>query len=587
MLGMMIQYIGIQNCGSVCMFLPMFLICAVATLLLLLLSIKLKKVRGLFLVLTLLGLLPTAVTGLIAFGQGALINYPGAPEEAVSGMIDALREQNFEAADKYVLGDLGLEADVMDESDFLFLGQLLCDSYAVSINAEPIYEEFTATLPVELTRLNTESWMTALAAETELALHEIVQSNTRDEVFNDERTAYLEGIAEKAYWQGVDSAYEKAEEHIAAVPVDVTLSWTPFGWKVVMDEALIGALEGFEVGDEEEIQFSGNISQRLRARLHTERAEIMDSLPLIEKVFTIPQDALAAPEPDPKGFGSTDDPNEVLKVIEQAKDLIGDRTLSWSPEIEIKPGSKINYYYDESILVIQWKEFRNWSLATFAEVIVKDGSQIRRVMAGDEYLSWDWETPTQMSQRTNAVLGMTGDFYMFRAVGIVTYQGQVYRSDPKSLHHLFFTNSGEMLLTKSYELAEEDVESYVAENDVNFSLAFGPVIIENGEKLPMPNYLVGEFYDDYPRAAIGEVDPLHFIVMTVGKEGPRENQTVTLPEAQQYIWEKGVHKAYALDGGKTANMTFNGELTNDPTYRQERTMSDMFYFASAIPEEER
>ena len=34
-------------------------------------------------------------------------------------------------------------------------------------------------------------------------------------------------------------------------------------------------------------------------------------------------------------------------------------------------------------------------------------------------------------------------------------------------------------------------------------------------------------------------------------------------------------------------MTFNGELTNDPKYRQERTMSDMFYFASAIPENER
>ena len=144
-----------------------------------------------------------------------------------------------------------------------------------------------------------------------------------------------------------------------------------------------------------------------------------------------------------------------------------------------------------------------------------------------------------------------------------------------------------MLLTGSYEIAEEDVVSFVEDHDVNFSIAFGPIIIDNGEKLPMPNYLVGEFYEDYPRAAIGEVDPLHFIVMTVNEEGPRENQTVTLPEAQQYIWEKGVQRAYSLDGGKTANMTFNGELTNDPRYRQERTMSDMFYFASAVPENER
>ena len=45
---------------------------------------------------------------------------------------------------------------------------------------------------------------------------------------------------------------------------------------------------------------------------------------------------MVAPVPDPNGFGSTADPNEVLAVIEKAKNLIGDRTLSWSPEIEIK-----------------------------------------------------------------------------------------------------------------------------------------------------------------------------------------------------------------------------------------------------------
>lgn len=568
------------------MFLPMFLSCAAVCVLLLTLAIKLKKVRGLFVALEVLALLPTAVTGLIAFGQGDLINYPGAPAAAVVSMVEALQEQDYEEADRYILGNLGYQIDTEDEyvEDLL---RLMCACYAVTVEQEPVYDGFNGVLSVKLSRLDTESWLAAMPEAAEQALSEIVQGSPRDAVFNADRTAYLDGITEEAYLQAFSGLCDKGAAYIVTEPVHVTLSWTPFGWKIVPDEALVSALEGFPVGDEEEILFNGGISERLSARLHTEHSVVVENLPLIQKVFTIPQDALAAPEPDPNGFGSTNDPNEVLKVIEQAKELIGDRTLSWSPEIEIKPGSTINYYYDESILVIQWKEFRNWSLATFAEVIVKDGSQIRRVIAGDEYRSFDWETPTEMSRRTNAVLGMSGDFYMFRAVGIMAYQGQVYRTDPASLHHLFFTNDGEMILTKSYEVSEENAEAFVREHDVNFSLAFGPVIIENGEKLPMPNYLVGEFYDDYPRAAIGEVDPLHFIVMTVGKEGPRENQTVTLPEAQQYILEKGVQKAYSLDGGKTANMTFNGELTNDPRYRQERTMSDIFYFASAIGEEER
>ena len=552
--------------------LNMFLICAAAVIVLLVLTIKLKKVRGFFAVLTILALLPTAVTGLIAFGQGHYLNYPADPAEAI-------------AAGR-VLGDFGMEDEEAD-ADTQALVEMMQSLYKAECVGDARLKEFNAVQTVALTRLDTQGWLDGLASETAAQLNEIVQSHTRDEVFNEDRTAYLDGITEQAYALAFETMLTRGAEYLVTENLDVTLSWTPFGWWIWMDEALVNGVEGFAMGDEEEILFQGNVAQRLGALLYNEKAAILEGLPLIQKVFTIPRDALAAPVPDPNGFGTTDDPNEVLKVIEQAKDLIGDRTLSWSPEIEIKPGSMINYYYDESILVIQWKEFRNWSLATFAEVIVKDGSQIRRVLAGNEYRSWDWETPTQMSQRTNAVLGMTGDFYMFRAVGIMAYQGQVYRTDPVSLHHLFFTDSGEMLLTKSYEIAGENAQSFVDEHNVSFSLAFGPVIIENGEKLPMPNYLVGEFYDDYPRAAIGEVDPLHFIVMTVGKEGPRENQTVTLPEAQQYIWEKGVHKAYALDGGKTANMTFNGELTNDPRYREERTMSDMFYFASAIPENER
>ena len=91
------------------MFLPMFLISAAAVLVLAVLAIKLKKVRGLFVILTVLALLPTAVLGLITFGQGSLINYPGDPARAVTGMISALQKSDYEEADSHVLGTLGLQ----------------------------------------------------------------------------------------------------------------------------------------------------------------------------------------------------------------------------------------------------------------------------------------------------------------------------------------------------------------------------------------------------------------------------------------------------------------------------------------------
>ena len=96
------------------MFLPMFIGAAAVTLLFAVLMIKLKKVRGLFAVLMILALLPTAVLGLITFGQGALINYPGDPSESVREMTQAITIQDFAAADAHVLGTLGLTAEEID-----------------------------------------------------------------------------------------------------------------------------------------------------------------------------------------------------------------------------------------------------------------------------------------------------------------------------------------------------------------------------------------------------------------------------------------------------------------------------------------
>ena len=49
----------------------------------------------------------------------------------------------------------------------------------------------------------------------------------------------------------------------------------------------------------------------------------------------------------------------------------------------------------------------------------------------------------------------------------------------------------------------------------------------------------------------------------------------------------GVPAAYALDGGQTASVIVNNRLVNPVDWGEERTMSDIVYFASAIPEGER
>ena len=48
----------------------------------------------------------------------------------------------------------------------------------------------------------------------------------------------------------------------------------------------------------------------------------------------------------------------------------------------------------------------------------------------------------------------------------------------------------------------------------------------------------------------------------------------------------GVENAYALDGGQTASIVINGKLVNPVDFGEERMMSDIIYFASAIPDGE-
>jgi exopolysaccharide biosynthesis protein len=142
-----------------------------------------------------------------------------------------------------------------------------------------------------------------------------------------------------------------------------------------------------------------------------------------------------------------------------------------------------------------------------------------------------------------------------------------------------------MIFSKRGELSSKaEAEQFIADNDVIFGVAFGPILVENGQLLEVPEkYPIGEVNNNYSRAAIAQKDDLHYITMTVNFEGPCQ-KTCTMAQAAQYIYDKDVRMAYTLDGGQTSSMVFNGELVNRVDWGNERTMSDIIYFASAVPE---
>ena len=327
-----------------------------------------------------------------------------------------------------------------------------------------------------------------------------------------------------------------------------------------------------------------NLAETVSVSMNNAAADALANMTYIKKVYTIPESDLVAPKPQAK-FGSTFDLAEVQAVIDEAAELLDGQELAWNPDLNFWEEEPIQYYYDETILALTWKEIINGNMVTFGEVKLAHGSQVRRALAGNEYGSSVEEYPTNMAKNVNAVLAINGDFYNFRDLGITVYQRQMYRHNPASVDTAYFTADGDMIFSKRGELSNKaDAEQFVADNDVVFAVAFGPILVENGQLMEIPDkYPIGEINNRYSRAAIAQKDDLHYITMTINFEGPCQT-TCTLAQAAQYIYDKDVRMAYTLDGGQTSSMVFNGELVNRVDWGNERTMSDIIYFASAVPE---
>ena len=60
--------------------------------------------------------------------------------------------------------------------------------------------------------------------------------------------------------------------------------------------------------------------------------------------------------------------------------------------------------------------------------------------------------------------------------------------------------------------------------------------------------------------------------------------TPTLRRFAENLQSRGIQKAYALDGGQTAVIAMDGELINAVLFGYQRKISDIIYFATAIPD---
>ena len=326
------------------------------------------------------------------------------------------------------------------------------------------------------------------------------------------------------------------------------------------------------------------ISERYNMFITNTLSEALDGVLSIRKVYWLNDDDLVAPEPNQDCFGTATDPADVLWLLDEAKELLDGQDTLFTADTQIWEGSTIHYYLDDTILVIGWKEVRDDAVYNICEVKIADPSQFRRFLADGEYASGSKYIPTEMAASVNAVLASNGDFYTFRSGGIIVYDSQLMRPEGKRLDSCLIAGNGDLLMFHKKELTEQaDMEAIIKEHGVRFSVAFGPILIENGEKAEIDfPYSVGEGNIRYNRAALCQRDTLHYYLVTACDEGPYESGH-TLEQFQNVLATLDCKSAYNLDGGQSATLVMNDKTINHVWQRQ---VSDIIYFATAIPDGE-
>ena len=259
-------------------------------------------------------------------------------------------------------------------------------------------------------------------------------------------------------------------------------------------------------------------------------------------------------------------------------------------------------YEDKSIRVrIEQKEMYN-SKVNVAFVEIADASQLRTATAGPLSAKKAHYVET-IARNNNAVIAMNGDDYIktdnskeksfeVRMTQVVT-QDHKRNKAYKLYDTLVIDNKGDFHL---FPLSEGLMDYVSQSKDVIVqALTFGPSLVIDGkiQDIEKRKSVYAGTHKN-PRSAIGQSGPLSYVMVVVEAKKRGDGTGVTHAELAQIMFELGCTQAFNLDGGNSAEMVMPGPDPDNAFFSCKgdnsanvRPQSDIIFFATAVPEEER
>lgn len=219
-----------------------------------------------------------------------------------------------------------------------------------------------------------------------------------------------------------------------------------------------------------------------------------------------------------------------------------------------------------------------------AHVYVDSASQLQSAFANEAYSERRTEATSAIAARHDAVIAVNGDYYNYNdKSGMVIRNGVLYRDLRTSRDTLLIYADGSFRAVYKGEFEAGHGEEHLAAGVVQ-SLTFGPVLVDGGEAVELPEKYAFNITDDIrePRTAIGWAGENHYVLLVAdGRRKGWSDKGMNIRELQQVMLEQGCQVAYNLDGGGSATMLLNGEVISRPSGSRERDVSDILFFTEA------
>lgn len=235
-----------------------------------------------------------------------------------------------------------------------------------------------------------------------------------------------------------------------------------------------------------------------------------------------------------------------------------------------EPQTTENSYMSRDINVKIDKVQQDGITYYYADIYVRALLNFKTAMASEQYSTGKSAPALEISQKNNAILAVSGDYFGMRQEGIVIRNGELFR-DTLFQDVLILNNDGSM---ETFSPEQFDLEA-IKKKGAYQGWSFGPMLLMDGQAMEKFNSTVNPAN---PRCAIGYFEPGHYCFVLVDGRQPGYSEGMTTKQLSALFAEKGCKAAYNLDGGQSAEMVFMGKTVNEP-YNGGRDVSDIVYIA--------